>query len=123
MSSDNSSPVMIDGYIYGVDGGIEVHHSSLQCLDFETGEVMWEKDLDTNSISLMAANGKLIILEERGTLRIAEATPSAYKEISSCDVLAGEKKFRQFWTPPVLYKGKIYCRNYSGDLICIDVSK
>ncbi|MBA7524890.1 hypothetical protein ES705_17035 [subsurface metagenome] len=37
--------------------------------------------------------------------------------------IRGERKLRQFLTPPVLYKGKIYCRNYAGDLICIDVSK
>jgi outer membrane protein assembly factor BamB len=126
MSSDNSSPIMIDGYIYGVEGGAEVHNASLRCLDVEPGEVMWEEDLKypkAISVTLMAADGKLIILEDDGTLRIIEATPSAYKEISSGDVLEGEKKLRKFWTPPVLYKGKIYVRNYAGDLVCIDVSK
>jgi hypothetical protein len=73
--------------------------------------------------SLIAADGKLIILEEDGTLHIAEATPSMYEEMSNCDVLWGEQKPRRFWTPPVLYKGKIYCRHYGGDLVCIDVSK
>jgi len=47
----------------------------------------------------------------------------SYKEISSADVLDGEKKPRNFWTPPVLCNGRIYCRNYAGDLVCIDVSK
>jgi hypothetical protein len=69
------------------------------------------------------ANEKLIILEEDGTLHIAKAAPSSYQEISRCDIFEGEKKFRKFWTPPVLYKGKIYVRNYAGDLICIDVRK
>jgi len=71
----------------------------------------------------MAADGKLIILTEQGTLSIAEATPSGYQEISSCDVFGGEKKIRRFWTPPVLCDGKIYCRNYAWELICIDVSQ
>jgi hypothetical protein len=30
---------------------------------------------------------------------------------------------RVFATPPVLCDGKIYCRSYAGDLVCIDVSK
>jgi outer membrane protein assembly factor BamB len=130
MSSNISSPVMIDGYIYGVEGGPEVGFSILRCLDVETGEVMWEEDLKTmensrgpKTVSLMAADGKLIILEEEGTLRIAEATPLSYNEISSGDVLEGERKFKKFWTYPVLCMGKIYCRNYFGDLVCIDVSK
>jgi hypothetical protein len=73
--------------------------------------------------SLTAADEKLIILEEDGTLHIAEAAPSAYQEISSGDVHEGEDKKRKFYTPPVLCNGKIYCRNFYGDLVCIDVSK
>ena len=115
---------MIDGYIYGVDGGLYPRHrASLQCLDVKTGELMWEEKLNGKPISLMAANGKLIVLDEEGMLFIAEATPASYKEISSGDVFGGENKFRQFWTPPVLNNGKIYCRNFYGDLVSIDVSK
>ena len=118
--------LIIDGYIYGVEGGVEVHHASLRCLDAETGEVKWDENLKyprTKSVSLIAADGKLIFLEDDGTLHIAKATPVIFKEISRGDVLEGEKKNRKFWTLPVLYNGKIYVRNYFGDLICIDMSK
>ena len=81
---------------------------------------MWEQEI--NHAALIAADGKLLILEKNGFLQIAEAMPESYKEISSGDVLKGEQKIRRFWTPPVLYKGKIYCRNYGFDLVCIDVS-
>ena len=50
------------------------------------------------------------------------AIPEGFKVIASCDVLQGEKKPRVFWTPPVLCNAKIYCRNFAGDLVCIDVS-
>jgi outer membrane protein assembly factor BamB len=129
MSSDTSSPVLVDGYLYGCDGGPEMEVStSLRCLDVQTGEVRWETELRAQgellrpkTISLIAADGKLIILEDDGTLHIAKATPSSYREISSCDVLKGERTKRMFWSHPVLCNGRIYCRNYSGDLICIDV--
>jgi outer membrane protein assembly factor BamB len=110
MGSEFSASVYVDGYLY-----------QLRSIDVNTGDVMWEKEM--KMASLMAADDKLIILEEDGTLHIAEATPSSYQEISSGDVLGGELKVRTFYTPPVLYKGKIYCRNMNGDLICIDVSK
>ena len=118
MGTEFSTCVYVDGYLYGRDhGGL----LPFRCIDVKTGDVMWEKEM--KMASLIAADGKLIILEEDGTLHIAEATPASYKEISSCDVLGGERRVRMFWTPPVLYKGKIYCRNYAGDLVCIDVSK
>lgn len=71
--------------------------------------------------TLIAADGKLIIMESNGTLRIAEASPAAYREFSSADVLAGANRPRRFVTAPVLCGGLIYCRNYAGDLVCIDV--
>jgi outer membrane protein assembly factor BamB len=113
LSSHVSSPVLVDGYIYGCESVPEMDYSSLRCLDSETGELMWEEELKlmTKSASLMAADGKLIILEDDGTLYIAEATPVEYKEISSGDVLGGEEKYRKFWISPVLYKSKIYFRN------------
>ena len=119
MGSEFSTCVYVDGYLYGSNGD----HGRLcpfRGIDVKTGDIVWEKEM--KMASLIAADGKLIILEEDGTLHIAEAAPSSYQEISSGDVLEGEKKRRMFWPPPVLYKGKIFVRNYLGDLICIDVS-
>jgi outer membrane protein assembly factor BamB len=128
LRADIGTCVLLDGYLYGSDGisvsgGGPFNNLLLRCIDFKTGEVIWEEDKMKGTIALTAADGKLIMIESNGTLYIAEATPSSYKEISSCDVLEGEQKTRRFWTPPVLYKGKIYCRNYAGDLVCLDVSK
>ena len=123
MRNHVSTSIFIDGYLYGVDGDYirNIKDFSLRCIDSKTGDIMWEKEM--RGASLIAADGKLIILEDDGTLHIAEATPSSYNDLSSGDVLEGERTFRKFWTPPVLYRGKIYCRNYGGDLVCIDVSK
>jgi outer membrane protein assembly factor BamB len=87
MSSDIASPVMIDGYIYGVEGGVEVNHCSVRCIAAETGEVMWDEKMGKEAVSLIPAGNRLIILEDKGILHIAEATPASYQEISSCDVL------------------------------------
>jgi len=125
--SEFATPVILNGYIYGCLGGPNYRPTSLRCISLESGRIAWEKTFgesyEQDGISLMAADGKLIILTEQGTFSIAEATPSGYQEISSCDVFGGEKKIRRFWTPPVLCDGKIYCRNYAGELICIDVSQ
>ncbi len=64
-----------------------------------------------------SVNGKLIFLNEKGDLFIAEATQSGYQEISSAKgVLSGI-----CWTPPVFWNGGLICRNQQGDLIYIDL--
>ncbi len=120
MRNKFSSSIYIDGYLYGSDGD-EGKVAPIRCIDVKTGDVMWEKKM--KMASLISADGKLIILEEDGNLHIAEAKPSSYQEISICDVLEGEEKSRFFYTPPVLCNGKIYCRSFAGDLVCISVSK
>ena len=125
--TDISSPLIINGYVYGCHGGPDAGFANLCCLDLETGRCMWEKHLGggvgSESISLTAAADKLIVLNDRGTLFIVDASPASYAEISRCDVLKAGVGIMRFWTPPVLSHGKLYCRNYGGDLVCIDVSK
>jgi outer membrane protein assembly factor BamB len=120
------SPAYFDGFLYVCQGGGNTR-GSLRCLDPKTGKVEWEESLaggrGQDSVSFLVADGKLIVLNDKGMLSIAEASPKGFNVISSCDVLAGGNKPRKFWTPPVLCNGRIYCRNFSGDLVCIDVSR
>ena len=122
MANHFSSAVYLDGYLYGVHGDyhLGIKRCTLRCLDAETGTLMWEEH--TGGASLSAADGKLIVLTAKGTLHIVEAAPEAYGEISSCE-LPTESGKHMWWTPPVLCGGRIYCRNFSGDLVCIDVSE
>jgi len=111
MRNHFNSCVLCEGYIYGFD------ESELKCLDFKTGEVKWSQE-GLGKGSLMIADGKLIILGERGKLVIAQASPDGFKELSSAQILKGK-----CWTVPVLANGKIYARNNpDGQLVCIDVS-
>ena len=113
MRNHFNSCVLWKGYIYGVDDG-----SSISCLDFKTGDVKWAQR-GFGKGSLMLADGKLIILSDKGKLAIAEASPTEYKELASAQVLPKKK----CWTVPVLANGRIYARNNpDGQLVCLDVS-
>ncbi len=129
LRSGITTPVLVDGRLFGTDwseyvGADNWSHMSrviwpFRCIDAETGATKWETMM--KSVAPSAAYGRLLLLEIDGTLHIAEASADAYQEYSKADVLNGLKKPRLFTTPPVLLDGRIYCRNYSGDLICIDV--
>jgi outer membrane protein assembly factor BamB len=126
------SPVPVNGLIFGTDWqspvyipywAWEVTKSFLwdfRCVDQKTGDIRWSQPLKHSTVT--AAGDKLILLDIEGTLRIVDTTPEAYRELCSADVFAGASKPRLFATYPVLCGGRIYCRNYAGDLVCIDVS-
>ena len=109
MKNHMNGCVLIAGSLYGFD------MSTLKCLDWATGQVKWEQDT-LGKGSLSACNGKLVILSEKGELVIADATSTAFKEISRSQVLTGK-----CWTSPAIADGRIYCRNAKGDLVCLVV--
>jgi hypothetical protein len=133
LTCNTFTPLLVDGFVYGSHsnlsfpnldwGAYEAAAVPVRCLEFATGKVMWESPQKMKFVQPCAAAGNLILLELGGMLRIVEASPAAYREISEADVLGGAKRPRRFVVPPVLCGGRIYCRNYAGDLVCIDVSR
>jgi outer membrane protein assembly factor BamB len=127
LNSRLNTPVVIEGYIYGCHGGPNLRFAALRCLELESGDIMWEQKLVTDlyvslSISITGAGDNLIILDNRSGLRVVKATPSSYEELAFCKIPSAGTA-HQWLAPPVLYDGKMFCRNYAGDLVCIDVSK
>ncbi|MHC4204262.1 MAG: PQQ-binding-like beta-propeller repeat protein [Planctomycetota bacterium] len=115
MRNQINCSVLWEGHIYGFDGQVG-GSGKLTCLDLATGEQKWSQD-GMGTGSLMLADGKLIILGEKGKLVIAEASSEGYKELASAKILSGK-----CWTTPVLANGRIYARNAEGQLVCVDVS-
>jgi len=67
----------------------------------------------------MSADGRMIIMSDKGELVIAQATPNQFKPIARAQILPKTKS----WTTPTLSNGRIYARNAKGDVVCVDVSE
>ncbi len=106
MKNHFNSSVYLDGYLYGFDD------ATLKCIDAANGETRW-RQRGLGKGSLIAADGKLIVLGERGALVLAEASPEAYRELARAQVLEGK-----CWTTPTLARGKLYLRNQS-EILCL----
>lgn len=104
-----ASSVLVNGQLYGLD------ESQLRCVDFATGEVKWT-DKASGKGTLIVADGKLIVLSEKGELILAEVSPEAFKPLSRAQILGGK-----CWTSPALANGKLYARNAKGDLVCVEL--
>ncbi len=115
MRNQISSSILIDGYLYGVDGDID-DQTSLNCVDLETGEIRWS-DSEINPGAIAAAGDRLIVLSKSGELTIAQVSAKGLQVLVSRKVLQAK-----CWTTPVLSNHRIFCRDASGELVCIDVS-
>jgi outer membrane protein assembly factor BamB len=106
--------VRLGNFVYGFDGD-NTADASLKCIEFATGKEKWSQ-ADLGEGSLIIADGKLIVLSEKGELSIAPASPDGFKPIAHAQALGGK-----CWTSPVLSGGRIFCRNAQGDLVCLNV--
>ena len=110
MKNHFNSCVLVKGFLYGFD------ENDLACMELATGTIKWSQK-GIGKASLILADGKLLILSEKGDLITAEPSPESFKEIARAKALT-----YKCWCVPVLANGRIYCKNNSGDLVCVDVS-
>jgi len=108
--------LLIDGFLYGASGDVAVG-AELVCLEMLSGEVRWRED-SIRVGALSAAVDRLIVLSDSGELVIVKASPEGFQPLARHQVLHGK-----CWTAPVLSNGRIYCRDASGMLVCLDVRK
>lgn len=110
--------VLWKGYIYGCEGnnaaGAGRSPIALRCLDWETGNIVWEeKNIDF--FGLIVVDRKLLMITDSGDLIAAEASPAGYKEIGRAKVLD-----EHCFPAPVIANGFVYLRNTAGDIVCLD---
>ena len=112
--AQQNGPVRLGNHLYGFDGDSS-SRAMLKCVEWKTGEVVWE-DETFGYGALSAADGHLIMIASDGRLGIAEASPKAFQPFLTKPILAGD-----CWTVPVLSNGRILCRNSKGNLVSLDV--
>ena len=109
MKNQFSSSVLHNGILYGFD------NATLKAIDAATGNERW-KQRGFGHGSLILAGGHLIVLSDRGKLALVEATPEAYRERGSAQMLSGK-----CWTAPTLAGGRLYLRN-EEEMVALDWS-
>lgn len=101
-----STPVVKDGFLYGMFSFKEYGKGPLACIDIKTGEKKWSQEGFGPGNVILTAGGTLVALSDAGEIVLVEAKSDAYAEISRADVLDGK-----CWSTPALADGKIYVRS------------
>jgi outer membrane protein assembly factor BamB len=78
----------------------------LMAIDLKTGKPLW-RERGFAKANVLYADGKLIILDEEGTLALATATPESLEVHSKAKVLE-----RLSWTAPTLVGTTLYLRDH-----------
>jgi outer membrane protein assembly factor BamB len=121
LSSQYSTPVLLNGYLYGVHGRQDGEPAALRCVELKTGKVQWSEESFGNA-TLILAGKRLVILKTDGTLVLAEADPRQFRSLSSVKILDNASRGTPALALPALSAGQLYARDRES-LQCFQLSK
>lgn len=116
LSSQYATPILEDGAVYGIDGRQDGGAVSLKCFDPVTRKEHWSESGMTYA-TLIAADGKLLVVQTDGVLKVVRLTKTRFEELASAELMTGTTR-----ALPALANGQLYLRN-ERTLSCFDVAK
>jgi outer membrane protein assembly factor BamB len=108
-----STPVVKDGYLYGMFSFKEYGKGPLACVDIRTGKDVW-KEPGFGPGQVILSGDKVIALSDSGEIVIAEANPEKYIELKRNAVLEGK-----VWSYPVLAYDRLFARS-TQEGVCLE---
>jgi outer membrane protein assembly factor BamB len=121
------SPVLKDGYIYGVCANGE-----LRCCAMETGDQLWEtyaatgvRKTDCATAFLIPQADRFILFNEHGELILANLTPKGYAEVDRAKIIEPVEfsRGRQVvWSHPAFANRCVFARN-NQEIVCVSLAQ
>lgn len=112
-----TTPVYLDGHLYGIFGFKEHNTGPLKCIELATGEEKWSRPGFGSGGATILAGGKLIVQHESGQITLVDPDPAAYKELGAIQPIAGK-----CWTMPAIANGRLFARS-TTEAVCLDVGE
>lgn len=100
-----STPVVKDGFLYGMFQFKDYGKGPVKCVDIRTGEIKWSKE-GFGPGNVIMSGDRILALSDKGELVLFSASPDGYKEFARADVLDGK-----CWSTPTLAGGRIFARS------------
>jgi outer membrane protein assembly factor BamB len=109
-----STPVVKDGYMYGMFSFKEYGKGPLACVDIRTGKDMWQEP-GFGPGQVILSGDKVIALSDKGEVVVVETNPQKYVELKREDVLDGK-----VWSYPVLAYNHLFARS-TKEGVCLQI--
>lgn len=100
-----STPVCLDGKLYGMFSFKKYGSGPVKCVDMATGEELWSQD-GFGPGNCILVGDRLLALSDAGELVQIEAQPKSYKELARLKAIKGK-----CWSMPTYSDGKLYLRS------------
>jgi outer membrane protein assembly factor BamB len=114
-SSQYSTPLFKDGFFYGTAGREDFQDGSFRCVEAETGNVQWSKEMPVGHGILVGA--RILHVDCKGKLRIVAVNPKAFEEVYSMDLFPVPTR-----CIPAISRGRLFVRSNAfgpkGQLTC-----
>jgi outer membrane protein assembly factor BamB len=121
------SPVLKDGYVYGVSMDGE-----LRCLDMGTGKMLWEtyaavggKKSDCGTAFLVPQENRFVIFNDQGDLILADLDAKGYHQIDKAhiiDPMPNPRGRTVVWSHPAFAQKCVFARN-DKEMVCVSLAK
>ncbi|MDP7274963.1 MAG: PQQ-like beta-propeller repeat protein [Planctomycetaceae bacterium] len=105
LSSQYTTAIASGGRLYGIHGRQDSGQTSLRCIDAKDGRVAWEEP-GFGYATLIAADGKLLMLKTDGTLVLARLSPDKYQPLAKAQIFTATTR-----ALPALASGRLYARD------------
>ena len=116
LSCHYSTPVLVKGHLYGIDGRQEGGQASLRCVDWDSGKVKWSKE-GFGCAGLIVADELILACPESGDIVLIDPSPAGYKELSRAALLDSPVR-----ALPALAGGRLFVRD-GKKLVAVEVAK
>ena len=108
-----STPVVKDGYLYGMFQFKEYGKGPVKCVELATGAIKWTKEgFGPGHVILMG--GEVVALSDAGEIVRFAAEPAAYRETGRQKVVDGK-----CWTTPTVSGGRLFVRS-TKEAACLE---
>jgi outer membrane protein assembly factor BamB len=116
LSCQYNTPVRVGDYLYGTHGRADAAPAELRCVEWKSGAVKWGQQR-FGPASLIAVDGGLLALTERGELVRFDASPAGYAERGRAAILGAPTR-----AAPALSDGRFFARD-GGKLVCVSLKR
>ncbi len=109
-----STPVVKDGYVYGLFGFKQYKTMPIKCIELKTGKEIWSEDGFGQGGTIVVGDN-ILIQGDQGQLVLIKATPEKYTELARAQILSGD-----CWNNPSVANGYVLSRSKS-QIVCLDL--